>query len=162
MTWNKDDAYLGRELPETTRQWTLELFAERHEVVYGPGRIVPEAWPDHTIHSDDAAAKREGLGQAVGSAPQAIAQIHRSMTSAFGAGWIQGGKISVKMIKPLLQGDLTTSRGRIVSLSLEPSPAGSPTAEVVRAHCETWVERADGTKVMVGSASAIVDRSSAN
>jgi acyl dehydratase len=150
--WTEDDLRLGRELPETTRQWNLELFTERHELVYGPGRIVPEEWPEQNIHSDDKAAQREGLTGAVGSAPQAIAQITRSMMAAFGAGWIEGGTIAVKMIKPLLQDDRTTSRGRVVSLAYEDAEGGRR----VRAVCETWVERADGTRVMVGTASALV------
>ncbi|HTE61651.1 MAG TPA: MaoC family dehydratase [Solirubrobacteraceae bacterium] len=142
---------LGRELPRTSRQWSLRLFTDRHEVVYGPGLVVEEAWPERNIHSDHEAAKREGLPGAVASAPQLISMVHQIMLSAFGEGWIAGGRISVKMIKPVFVEDFTTAKGRITGLTLE-SVAGE---DRKRAHCDVRVERRDGTPVLIGTASAL-------
>lgn len=152
--WTKDSVRLGSELPQLSRQWSLKLFTERHEVVYGPGHIVPEAWPERNIHSDQAAAEREGLSAPVASAPQIFSMLHRMMMIAFGTGWIVGGRMSVKMIKPVFPTDFTTGKGRVVGLHLENDESGR---ERLRVSCDVWVERRDGTKVMVGEASALVD-----
>jgi len=145
---------LGRELPPLSRAWSLELFRDRHEMVYGPGLVVPEAWPEHNIHSDDAAAKREGLPGAVASAPQLISMAHRMMLSAFGEGWLAGGKIDVKMIKPVYVTDFTTAKGRVTALTLEGARDGK--GERVRVSCDVRVERRDGTPVLIGTASALL------
>ncbi len=151
--WTRDSIRLGAELPSISRQWNLELFTLRHELVYGEGHIVKEAWPEKNIHSNAEAAAREGLPAPVASAPQIFAILHRIMLSAFGAGWVAGGKMSVKMIKPVYPEDFTTGKGRVSGLTLEEHPDGSTR---VRVHCDTWVERRDGTRVMVGTASALL------
>jgi hypothetical protein len=153
--WNRETIRLGAELPQVSRQWNLHLFTERHEVIYGTGagHIVKEAWPERNIHSDEAAAEREGLPAPVGSAPQFFAMLHRMMLSSFGAGWVAGGKMSVKMIKPVYPTDFTTGKGHVSGLTLEAQPSGPAR---VRAHCDVWVERRNGTKVMVGTASALL------
>ncbi|MGH3757768.1 hypothetical protein [Actinophytocola sp.] len=148
--YTKESVRLGASLPEISRQWNIELFTNRHVQVYGSGRIVEEEWPEQNIHSDHDAARREGLAEVVGSAPQPIAQIHRSMMMAFGAGWVAGGRIKAKMIKPLLEHDFTTAKGRVTGLSLESG------ADRLRVACEAWVERRDGTKIMVATASAVM------
>jgi hypothetical protein len=155
--WTASNVALGAELPHLSRQWNLQLFRERHELVYGPGRIVEEAWPERNIHDDAEAAKREGLTGAVGSAPQLIAMVHRSMLLAFGPGWLVGGRVSVKMIKPLLVDDFTTVKGSVTGLSLEDSreSGGEPG---LRATCRVRVERLDGTVLMAGIAEALVSR----
>ncbi len=145
---------LGTELPSLSRRWTLTEFRERHELVYGPGLVVPEAWPEQNLHSDAEAAAQEGLPGPVASAPQLIAMVHRQMLMAFGQGWLAGGKIDVKMIKPVEVGDMTTAKGRIVGLQLDRTPSGD---EVLRADCDVWVGRLGGTKVLVGTASGLLD-----
>jgi hypothetical protein len=154
--WTRESIRLGAELPQISRQWNLRLFTERHEVIYGSGagHIVKEAWPERNIHSDAAAAEREGLPAPVASAPQIFSMLHRMMLASFGAGWVAGGKMSVKMIKPVYPEDFTTGKGRVTSLSLEAQADGQPAR--VRAHCDMWVERRDGTQVMVGTASALL------
>lgn len=144
---------LGTDLPELSRRWTLEEFRERHELVYGPGLVVPEAWPERNLHSDVEAAHREGLSGPAASAPQLIAMIHRQMMLCFGRGWLAGGKIDVKMIKPVYVGDFTTAKGRVVAISLADDGSG---AEARRVECEVWVERIGGQKVMVGTASGLL------
>ena len=152
--WTRDSIRLGAELPSVSRQWSLKAFTERHELVYGEGHLVKEAWPQRNIHSDPEAAQREGLPAPVGSAPQFFAMLHRMMLTAFGRGWVAGGKMSVKMIKPVYPEDFTTGKGFVTGLALEEQPDKSTR---VRAHCDLWVERRDGTRVMVGTASALLD-----
>lgn len=152
--WTRESIRLGTELPQRSRQWSRAIIAQRHSLVYGEDGIVDAPAPDQNLHTDDAAARRQGLESAVGAAPQAIAQVHSVMMSAFGEGWIAGGKISVKMIKPLRPEDFTTAKGRIVGLSLEQTADSDE--EVLRAECVVWVERRDHIKILVGTASAIV------
>lgn len=152
--WSRASIRLGSQLPQLSRQWSLRLFTERHEVVYGPGLIVSEAWPERNIHSDQAAAEREGLSAPVASAPQIFSMIHRMMMMSFGTGWIMGGRMSVKQIKSVFPTDFTTGKGRVIGLQLETDGDGRERLRVV---CEVWVERRDGTKVMVGEASALLD-----
>lgn len=144
---------LGTALPELSRRWTLDEFRERHELVYGRGRIVTEAWPERNLHSDEEAAHREGLAGPAASAPQLIAMIHRQMTMCFGRGWLAGGTIDVKMIKPVYVGDFTTAKGRVMATSLADDHAG---VDTVRVECQVWVERLGGQKVMVGTASGLL------
>ncbi|HEX5404970.1 MAG TPA: MaoC family dehydratase [Pseudonocardiaceae bacterium] len=144
---------LGTELPTFARRWTQQEFTDRHELVYGPGKVVPEAWPEHNLHSDPEAAAREGLAGPVASAPQLISMVHRQMLTCFGMGWLAGGDIDVKMIKPVYVGDLTTAKGRVIGVTLERDAEGN---DVRRVRCEVWVERLGGQKVLVGSASGLL------
>lgn len=147
---------LGAELPSLSRRWTIEEFRARHELVYGSGRVVSQAWPERNLHSDPEAALREGLSGPVGSAPQLFAMIHRQMMMCFGRGWLAGGRMDVKMIKPVYVGDFTTAKGRVVSIGLEADPSGEPDGEARRVNCEVWVERLDGARVLTGSASGLL------
>ncbi len=142
---------LGEPLPIVSRQWSLQAFRERHEVTYGPGRLVAEEWPERNVHSDHSAARREGLPQAVAAAPQVISQVTRMMMSEFGEGWIRGGRISVKMIKPVFPQELTVAYGRVVGKSLEETRDGTR----VRVHCDVRVETLQGKLCLVGTASCL-------
>jgi len=142
---------LGEQLPIVSRQWSLGAFRERHELTYGPGHLVQEGWPDRNLHSDDEAARREGLPQAVASAPQIIAQVTKMLMSEFGEGWIRGGRISVKMIKPVFPHELTVAHGRVVGRSLEETEDGTR----VRVHCDVRVETLEGKVCLIGTASCL-------
>jgi acyl dehydratase len=69
------------------------------------------------------------------------------MTAFLGEGFVKGGKMSVKFIKPVLAGDTLTMNGRV----REKLPEGSRTRIVV----EFWCENQDGVKTMVGEASGL-------
>lgn len=142
---------LGESLPFVSRQWSLRAFRERHELLYGPGKLMPEMWPEQNVHSDDAAARREGLPEAVAAAPQVIAQVTRMMMSEFGEGWIRGGRISVKMIKPVFPHELTVARAQVVGRSLEETTDGLR----VRVQCSVRVETLEGKLCLVGTASCL-------
>jgi acyl dehydratase len=119
--------------------------------VYGEGNIVDGQWPERNIHSDEEAARREGLEGAVASAPQIIALIMRMMAQSFGSAWMFGGAIDVKMIKPLLVDKMVTTWGEVSSIVDETDESGDA---YVRAICEVRAELLDGVPVMVGTASA--------
>ena len=71
------------------------------------------------------------------------------MTRRFGEGWYAGGRMSVNLVNVLWGGDGgATARGVVREFSRE--------GGCRRAHCEIWIEKQDGTKVIVGTASAVV------
>lgn len=134
---------LGWEFPPVSRQMSLRQFEERHPLLYGEG-----IWPDKNIHSDPEAAAAEGLSAPVASAPTIFALVSRAMMSSFGRGWIEGGAIAVKIIKPVLEEDFVTAKGTLREKRIETSQ--------VRYVFDVWVENQNGQKVVVGETSALV------
>jgi hypothetical protein len=69
------------------------------------------------------------------------------MTNRFGAGWLAGGKMSVNLVNIVWQSDRLTCRGFVREIA--------PEGDRQRAHLDIWVEKEDGTKVTIGTASAL-------
>jgi 3-hydroxybutyryl-CoA dehydratase len=138
----------GRQLPSLSRRFTLRIFAERHELAYGPF-FGEGLWPEKNIHSDDEAARREGLPGAVISAPQVFSMVNRVMLMCFGEGWIAGGSISLKMISPVLVDELLTAKAIVNEVT-------GTDGDGHRVNCDVRVERRNGEPVCVGTASASI------
>lgn len=134
---------VGWELPPVSRQMSLRQFEERHPLLYGEG-----TWPHKNIHSDAEAARAEGLTEPVGSAPTFFALVTRAMMTCFGAGWIVGGKTSLKMIKSVYARNFVTAKGVLREKQRE--------GDAVRYIFDVWVENELREKVVVGTASALV------
>ena len=62
-------------------------------------------------------------------------------------GWLRGGRMSVKLVNVLWVDEEVTTRARI----RDERPEGTQT----RVECDVWVEKGDGTRVILGQASAI-------
>lgn len=139
------DVPIGWRLPQVSRQMSLRQFRERHPLLYGE-----HVWPERNLHADEEAARREGLSAPVASAPTIFALVTRMMMTTFGGGWIQGGSLSLKMIKPVYPTDFVTAKGHVTEKTEEPGRQ--------RVHCEVWVENQAGQKVVVGRASAMQGR----
>lgn len=129
---------LGCTLPPISMQMSREKF-RKHEPKQQPGR---------TIHDDDEAAAREGLPAPIAGGPMVAATIYRMMLAFLGEGWIKGGKIYLKFIKPVFEHDFVTAKGIVKEKVLEDSG--------VRLVCDVWAERQGGEKVIVGTASGLV------
>jgi hypothetical protein len=69
------------------------------------------------------------------------------MQDAFGLGWLEGGKASLKLTNVLWVDESVTARGKI----REELSEGTRT----RVHCDVWAEKEDGTRVTLGTASAL-------
>jgi acyl dehydratase len=134
---------IGWQLPPVSRQMNLRQFEGRHPMLYGDG-----AWPHKNIHSDAQAARAEGLSGPVGSAPTFFALVTRAMMTCFGAGWVVGGRASLKMIKSVFMDDFVTAKGVLKEKHDE--------ADAVRYVFDVWVENQKGEKVVVGTASALL------
>ncbi len=105
--------------------------------------------PGTTYHNDREAAAKLGFPDIVVQGMMAVCFLSELMTLRFGQGWYAGGRMSVNLVNVLWGDDAGVICRGVVR---EFTPAGSQR----RAHCEIWAEKADGTKVVAGSASAVV------
>ena len=93
---------------------------------------------------DDASPELQRLLQRkLGSRAEAEEIMH----DAFGAGWLQGGKMSVKLTNVLWVDEHVVARGKVREEVSE--------GEATRVHCDVWVEKDDETRVSLGTASAL-------
>ena len=73
-----------------------------------------------------------------------VAQV---MQDAFGEGFLTGGKMSLKLTNVLWVDETVSAYGKV----RESHPEGTRT----RVHCDVWVEKSDGPRVLIGTASAL-------
>jgi acyl dehydratase len=108
--------------------------------------------PGKNYHNDLEEAKKMGFPDIVVQGMMPICFLSELMTRSFGEGWFAGGRMSVSLVNVLWGAD-----GGVVCRGVvrEFTPEGASR----RAQCEIWAEKQDGTKVIVGSASAVVPSS---
>lgn len=105
--------------------------------------------PNKNYHTDVEEARKLGFPDIVVQGMMSLCFISQLMTERFGAGWFAGGRMNVNLVNVLWQGEQVTARGAL----LETKPEGSQTRNQAR----VWCEKADGTKIVVGAASALTD-----
>lgn len=103
--------------------------------------------PSHNYHTDAGEARKLGFPEIVVQGMLSVCLIAEMMTQRFGLGFIVGGRFDLRLVNVLWAEETTGAKGRI----LERHPEGQRT----RAEVEVWSEKADGTKTIVGSASAL-------
>ncbi len=136
---------VGFELTPVSNQMRLEHWIEREDFQQ---KGDPGFHGATNIHTDIEAAKAEGLKAPVAGGPLLLSQLSRMMMLAFGEGWIKGGKMSAKIIRPAYDGDFVTAKG-IVREKI-PEDSG------IRYLCDVWIEKQTGEKAIVGTASGVV------
>jgi len=103
--------------------------------------------PHKNYHNDVEAARKLGFPDIVVQGMMPLCFISEVMTARFGDGWFAGGRMNVNLVNVLWRGDIVTVRGIVREETSEGSRR--------RAQLQVWCEKADGTKVVAGSASAI-------
>ncbi|HZP44500.1 MAG TPA: MaoC family dehydratase [Candidatus Binataceae bacterium] len=103
--------------------------------------------PSLNYHTDREAAIKLGFPEIVVQGMWSVCLIAEMMTRRFGLGFIIGGRMDLRLVNVLWAEEISGARGRIV----ERHPEGART----RAEVEVWTEKADGTKTIVGTASAV-------
>jgi acyl dehydratase len=103
--------------------------------------------PQKNYHNDVESARALGFPDIVVQGMMSLCFISEMMTARFGPGWYQGGRMNVNLVNVVWQGETITPRGLVRSTS----PEGSAT----RSTLDVWCEKRDGTKVVVGTASAL-------
>lgn len=124
----------GAELPAVTK--TVD--ARRCWMFSGPGR---------NYHTDREEARKLGFPNIVVQGMMTTCFAAQVMQEHFELGWVVGGKMSVKLTNVLWVDERVTARARV----REERPEGTRT----RVICDVWVEKDDGTRILIGEASAV-------
>ncbi len=104
--------------------------------------------PNKNYHNDKEMAIKWGFPDIVVEGMMSTCFLSEMMTDRFGAGWLAGGKMNVNLVNIVWQSDRLTCRGFVREIM--------PEGDRQRAHLDVWVEKEDGTKVTIGTASAVV------
>jgi len=99
------------------------------------------------IHGDEY-AQQMGFARGLVVGGTTLAYMTEMLTSFFGQSWFETGKISVTFTRPVFENDMVTCRGVVKEKAAEDSG--------VRLVLDIWMEKEDGEKVIVGTASARV------
>ncbi len=100
-----------------------------------------------SIHSDADWAKTKGFRAPLAQGMMSTAYVSELMTGLLGEGFIKGGKMAVKFIKPVYADDILRVYGTVV----DKTPENGSTRVTV----EVWCENQNGDKTMVGTASGL-------
>jgi hypothetical protein len=124
----------GPELPPLHKR----VDARRCWMFSGPGR---------NYHTDREAARQLGFPNIVVQGMMSTCFAAQLMQDAFGRGWLEGGRMSAKLVNVLWVDESVVARGRVREEVAE--------GDRVRVHCELWVDKDDGTRILAASASAL-------
>lgn len=129
------DVSLGEELPPLRKTITLE----RSQRYGGPAR---------GLHADPAAAQAEGFPNVVTWGMLTVTYFSELLGDAFRIGWTSGGKLRIKLIKPVFAEDVLTIHARLTGVA--------PEGEVRRLTFDLWADSQRGETVAAGEASGLV------
>jgi acyl dehydratase len=101
-----------------------------------------------SIHTDPDWARQKGFRAPLAQGMMSTAYVSEMMVAFLGEGFVQGGRMAVKFIKPVFVGDTLTMHG--VVRDKQPAESGRTRIEV-----EFWCENEAGVKTMVGEASGL-------
>ena len=123
------------------------------EEISAPSRRVSQpmcmafSGPGLNYHTDADEARRLGFPDIVVQGMWSVCLIAEMMTKRFGLGFMAGGKFDLRLVNVLWAEEVSGPQGRIVERHRE--------GDRIRAEVEVWTEKADGTKTIVGTASAL-------
>jgi acyl dehydratase len=103
--------------------------------------------PNRNYHNDREEAAKLGFPDVVVQGTLSTTFISEMLTRRYGAGWLEGGRMSLNLINVLWGGETVTARGVV----RETRPEGRRIRHVL----DVWTEKPDGTKTIAGSASAL-------
>lgn len=124
----------GADLPSTTKG----IDVRRCWMFSGPGR---------NYHTDAEAAKQLGFPNIVVQGMMSTCFVSEIMLREFGEGWLRGGKASLKLTNVLWVDETVHTHGKV----REERSEGTQTRVV----CDVWCEKTDGTRILIGEASAL-------
>jgi len=103
--------------------------------------------PGANYHTDAEEAGKLGFPNIVVQGMMSTCFVSQVMQDHFGMGWLEGGKMSVKLTNVLWVDETVSAHAKI----REEVAEGTRT----RVHCDVWVEKDDATRVILGTASAL-------
>lgn len=104
--------------------------------------------PQKNYHNDVEEAKKLGFPDIVVQGMMPLCFVADVLAKRYGEGLYSGGRMDMRLVNVLWKGDRARARGLVRELRREGS--------CQRAELEVWCEKEDGTKVVIGSASALV------
>jgi len=105
--------------------------------------------PGANYHTDAEQARKLGFPNIVVQGMMSTCFAAQGMLDAFGRGFLEGGRMSLKLTNVLWVDEAVTARVRVRERTAE----GTRT----RVHCDVWVDKDDGTRILLGDASALED-----
>jgi acyl dehydratase len=105
----------------------------------------------HSIHTDEEWAGAKGFPTTIAQGMMSTGYVSTLMTAAVGEGFIAGGRIDTRFLRPVCCGDTVTVEGTVTGFS----PAGPGR---VRAEIEVAGHNQRGEQTLAGTASGLVDR----
>ena len=100
---------------------------------------------DHNpVHYDDAHARSLGFRESIAHGSLVVALLSEMLTERFREGWLAGGTLGVKFVRPIYAEDTITADGQIVAEGME----GGALEWIL----DVWCENQSGERVIVGSA----------
>ena len=103
--------------------------------------------PTENYHTNREVARAFGFPDIVVQGMLPVCLISELLTREFAGGWLAGGKMDVRLVNVLWAGDAVEAKAEVTD--------EVPEADRSRVHLDVWVEKADGTRVVVGTASAL-------
>ena len=130
----KFDVPEGEELDSVERRISLEMCG-----AYFHG--------DVNYHTDKEASEALGFDDVVVGGRMTMSYLGDMMDRRFGKGWFEGGTLDIKFTNIVWPNEAVIARGVITDRIKE--------KDGTRAHVTVWMEKPDGTVVIVGKASAL-------
>lgn len=103
--------------------------------------------PGRNYHNDAEEARKLGFPNIVVQGMMTTCFIAQLMADSFGAGFLAGGRMDLKLTNVLWVDQQVTVRGRVRERMRE-GPA-------TRVTCDVWVENDAGARILIGAASAL-------
>ena len=103
--------------------------------------------PGRNYHTDAEEARKLGFPNIVVQGMMSTCFVSQLMERRFGRGWLEGGRMDVKLTNVLWVDESVRVEGR----EHERTPEG----QLTRVHCQVWIDKQDGTRILVGDASAL-------
>ena len=127
---------------------SLKAVTEEKVYAFSGGFPKGPGWPNKNIHTDLECARNSGLTTRIASATMSEGYIVELMIDLFGESWLTEGRMSLKFIAIIAVGDTVLPKAIIRSKQAENSG--------VRFVMEVWCENQHGNKVVIGTATSLV------
>jgi acyl dehydratase len=103
--------------------------------------------PGKNYHTDREQAEKLGFPNIVVQGMMSTCFVSQVMQDHFGRGWLEGGRMSVKLVNVLWVDETVSTHAKIRDEVVE--------GTLTRVHCDVWVDKQDGTRILAGEASAV-------
>lgn len=130
---------VGKEITSASHLITHEMLVAFERVIWT--RVA-------NVHNDAAAAKQAGMDRTIASGQNQLAILHQMMEEHFGDGWVRGGNIATRWVRPVYVHDTITPFGRITAIREIDGKR--------RVVLDVWCQNQNGTKTGIGTAEASV------